>query len=166
MVSRNTRPPGAPDEPPPAGASNDGPLSQDDYENLARFRSALRRFLAFSEAATSAAGMGPLQYQALLAIRASPMGALAMKTLAEELLLLPHSAVQLVNRLVRAGLVAREPSPTDRRSVLVTLTPRGATKLAELALVHRAELVARRRLLAESLRRLRGMGQPPSGRRS
>ena len=36
------------------------------YEGLAAFRLALRRFLAFSEAATGAAGVTAQQYQALL----------------------------------------------------------------------------------------------------
>ena len=161
MPSRKSRLPGPDQQAAAEGAGqpsqDEHRLSQEDYESLAQFRLALRRFLAFSEAATSAAGTGPLHYQALLAIRGSPTGALTIKALAEELLLLPHSAVQLVNRLVRAGLVAREPSPTDRRSVLVTLTPRGGELLDELAIAHRAELLKQRKLLADSLRRLRGM---------
>lgn len=151
------------DDPPrrrraPRKPTETGSFDQADFANLASFRSALRRFLAFSEAATSAAGVGPLQYQALLAIRAQPAGALTIKALAEELLLLPNSAVQLVNRLVRAGLVAREPSPLDRRSVLVHLTPKGQHLVEALATAHHAELIAQKPLLAESLARLRRLG--------
>lgn len=38
---------------------------------------------------------------------------------------------QMVDRLERAGLVARSPSPTDRRAVSVALTDAGAALLAE-----------------------------------
>ena len=44
------------------------------YDGLAAFRLALRRFLAFSEAATSAAGVTAKQYQALLVIKTHPTG--------------------------------------------------------------------------------------------
>lgn len=125
------------------------------YEGLARFRLALRRFLAFSEAATRDAGVTPSQYQAMLAIRTYPGGAIPIQDLAAQMLLRHHGAVQLVDRLARAQLAERRPSPTDRRRVLVVLTPRGRTLLARLALAHTAELLRHEPLLAESLRRLR-----------
>ncbi|QKW22127.1 winged helix DNA-binding protein [Kitasatospora sp. NA04385] len=42
------------------------------------------------------------------------------------------SPSRLVDSLVKAGLVARTPSPTDRRTVLLAITPGGLAKLAEL----------------------------------
>ena len=45
------------------------------YDGLAAFRLALRRFMAFSEAATAAAGVTAQQYQALLVIKTHPTGA-------------------------------------------------------------------------------------------
>ena len=42
----------------------------------------------------------------------------------------PRSVTQSVEALERDGLVERKPSPTDRRSKLVTLTPKGAKSLA------------------------------------
>jgi DNA-binding MarR family transcriptional regulator len=42
---------------------------------------------------------------------------------------------RLVDRLVRAGLVNREPDPSDRRHVALTLTPAGARLAREVAAV-------------------------------
>ena len=100
-------------------------LDSSIYEGLARFRLALRQFLAFSEAATQAAGVTPSQYQAMLAIQTHPGGAIAIQELAAQMLLQHNGAVQLVDRLARAELAERQPSPTDRRRVLVVLTDKG-----------------------------------------
>jgi hypothetical protein len=62
-------------------------VSQKQFEALAGFRSALRRFLAFSEEATVAAGVTSQQYQAMVAIRAQPRGTVRLGALADELLL-------------------------------------------------------------------------------
>jgi DNA-binding MarR family transcriptional regulator len=129
-------------------------LSSEDYLSLARFRSAIRRFLAFSEAETRSAGITTQQYQAMLAIKTHPRGTMMIKELAEELLLLPNSAVQLIDRLEAAGLAQRRESGSDRRSVLVSLTRKGSLLLARLAVDHHAELIANKPLLMESLAHL------------
>jgi DNA-binding MarR family transcriptional regulator len=128
------------------------------YEGLAGFRHALRRFLAFSEAITEAAGVTPQQYQAMLVIKTYPDKEIMIRALAEQMLLVPNGAVQLVDRLVSADLVERRQSQIDRRSVLVALTPKGAILLERLAADHVEELLKREPLLAESLGRLRRMG--------
>jgi DNA-binding MarR family transcriptional regulator len=127
------------------------------YEGLAGFRFALRKFLAFSEVATRAAGVTPWQYQAMLAIRTHPAGAIVIRELADQMLLQHHGAVQLVDRLCKAGLARRTHSAKDRRSVLVVLTAKGARLLARLASEHRDELMKHESLLAESLARLRNI---------
>ena len=129
------------------------------YEGLAKFRYALRQFLAFSEAETHEAGVTPQQYQALLVIKTHPEGAIMVRELADQMLLQHHGAVQLIDRLVRAKLVERRQPPTDRRSVLVTMTHKGAELLERLASNHIRELLKHEPLLAESLRRLRHMGR-------
>ncbi|KDM65108.1 hypothetical protein [Acidiphilium sp. JA12-A1] len=48
----------------------DARLTDEDYEMLASFRFALRKFIAFSEAAARRDGLTPRQHQALLGIRA------------------------------------------------------------------------------------------------
>jgi DNA-binding MarR family transcriptional regulator len=117
------------------------PPTDNDYRALAVFRRALRSFLHFSSEAAVAAGIEPQQYQALLAVRGAADGkAMTVGELAEELLIRPHSAVGLVTRLEKQGLVARERSVSDRRQVFVALTPRGLDLLSGLAAAHRDEL--------------------------
>ena len=121
-----------------------------DYQALAAFRARLREFLAFSDGASATVGMTQQQYQALLALRAHQgTEPLSIRGLASLLLIKHHSAVGMVDRLEREGLVRREPSPRDRRVVAVRLTPRGVKALAKLATVHRAEL---RRIAPEFVR--------------
>jgi DNA-binding MarR family transcriptional regulator len=136
------------------------------YDGLAAFRLALRRFLAFSEAAVGAAGVTAHQYQALLAIKAAPDGAIMVRDVADQMLLKPNGAVQMIDRLVEAGLATRNPSQTDGRSVLVSLTARGEDLVAGLAPQHVEVLLEQEPLLAESLRRLRKISRerrPPPG---
>uniref|UniRef100_UPI0031017EB4 MarR family winged helix-turn-helix transcriptional regulator n=2 Tax=Neorhizobium sp. EC2-8 TaxID=3129230 RepID=UPI0031017EB4 len=65
------------------------------------------------------------QYQAMLVIKTAAGGRIMMRELSEQMLMHPHGAVQLVDRLSLAGLANRMPSENDRRSVLIGLTPRG-----------------------------------------
>ncbi|MEO6753630.1 MAG: helix-turn-helix domain-containing protein, partial [Chthoniobacteraceae bacterium] len=76
-------------------------LSKSQYEVLAAFRFALRRFLRFSEDAATAAGITPQQHQALLAIKGFPArDRVTVGELAERLQIRHHSAVGLIDRLV------------------------------------------------------------------
>ncbi len=116
-------------------------LTDRDYRRLAEFRFLLRRFLAFSEAAATAAGLTPRQHQALLAIKGMPEGvAPTIGHLAERLAIRPHSAVELADRLEQAGLVRRTHDPADRRRVVLTLTPDAQARLAALSAEHLGEL--------------------------
>jgi DNA-binding MarR family transcriptional regulator len=116
-------------------------LLKADYERLAALRYQLRRFLRFSERAAQAVGLTPRQYQALLAIAGCPdREGLPVGALAEQLLVAPHSAVGLVDRLCAQGVLERRPGPADRRQVLVGLTARGRARLDGLAHAHQAEL--------------------------
>jgi len=116
-------------------------IDKSQYETLAAFRYALRRFLRFSEGAAEAAGITAQQHQALLAIKGFPArDKITVGELAERLQLRHHSAVGLIDRLVAEKLVVREPSAGDRRQVLVQLTSRGEAILAKLASVHREQL--------------------------
>ncbi len=123
------------------------PLSDTEYQTLARFRHALRRFVRFSEEAAREAGITPAQHQLLLAIRGHADGQpVPVADLAEMLQLRLHSAGELVDRAVGNGLVRRVSDPADHRRVLVELTTEGNAHLRELALLHRDEL---RRFQAE-----------------
>lgn len=110
-----------------------------DYQALSDFRYLLRCFLEFSEKAARQAGIQPRQHQALLAIKAfdEPV---TIGILAERLRIRHHSAVELVDRLVEAGLVVRRQDETDNRKVILQLTARAEAYLEDLSAVHLDEL--------------------------
>jgi DNA-binding MarR family transcriptional regulator len=117
------------------------PISKSQYETLAAFRFALRKFLRFSEDAASAAGITPQQHQALLAIKGFPgRDHVSVSELADRLQIRHHSAVGLLDRLVAEKLVSRTASPEDRRRVHIRLTARGEKILGDLAADHREQL--------------------------
>src|SRR4051812_18762739 len=101
------------------------PLLKPDYRRLANFRYILRRFMIFSEAAATAVKLTAQQHQALLAIKgfAGPRSMTA-GALAKRLCVQPHSTVGLLDRLAANNLVCRRSAPTDRRQVVVELTPK------------------------------------------
>jgi DNA-binding MarR family transcriptional regulator len=116
-------------------------LIKAQYETLAAFRYALRRFIHFSETAAQQAGVTPQQHQALLAIKGFPgRDCVTVGELAERLQLRHHSAVGLINRLVAEKLVLRTPSNEDRRRVLIQLTSRGEKTLEMLSAMHQEQL--------------------------
>jgi DNA-binding MarR family transcriptional regulator len=116
-------------------------LATHDYAQLAAFRRALRQFLHFSEQAAAHAGLTARYYQAMLIIRGCPHDqCINVNDLARELLIRHNSAVGLVDRLTRKGLITRKPSMTDRRKVELRLTGAGRKVLAKLAAMHRNEL--------------------------
>lgn len=121
--------------------SRSWPMEEEDYVILASFRGLLRNFLAFSEQAARRAGLTPQHHQAILAIRGfgSEKG-LSVGDLARHLLLRHHTAVGLVDRLVRAKLVVRTLDARDRRRVLVTLTATSDRALKKLSSKHRSEI--------------------------
>lgn len=125
----------------PGDPTERDPVTMAEYRALAAFRRALRAFLHFSEEAAKAAGLTPAQHQLLLAVKgADPVGPPSIGDIAEALKLRHHSAVELVDRAVAGGLIARHADPDDGRCQRLTLTPEGDAKLAGLAALHREEL--------------------------
>lgn len=116
-------------------------LAKADYERLAEFRYLLRRFSIFSENAAEKSDLTPQQHQALLAIKGFPgRERVTIGELAERLCIRHHSAVELLDRLTLKALVKRRSGTEDRRQVLIELTPKAESLLAELSAIHRAEL--------------------------
>jgi DNA-binding MarR family transcriptional regulator len=116
-------------------------ISKSHYELLAELRHALRRFQRFSRDAARATGLTPQQHQALLAIKGYPgRDFVSIGELAERLQIRHHSAVGLVDRLVRQRLVRRAHSTMDRRRVEVRLSPQGEAKIERLSAAHLKEL--------------------------
>jgi DNA-binding MarR family transcriptional regulator len=122
-------------------------LREIDYQRLARFRYALRRFLRFSEDAARDAGISPGQYQLLLFIRSFGDKPPIVAEMAERLQVKHQSAVGLIDRCEHAGLVARRPDSQDGRRVRVVLTPKGRRTIAKLVSLHLRELAAFRRAM-------------------
>ena len=116
-------------EAPPGQRSRE--ISAAGYRQLAEFRYRIRQFLHLSEEAARSKGIEPQQHQVLLAIKGLPGGSRpTVRMLSERLCLRHHSTVDLIDRLVEQGAVARRHCELDRREVLIELTPHGEATTA------------------------------------
>jgi DNA-binding MarR family transcriptional regulator len=123
-------------------------FSKAEYEAIAAFRYAIRRFLRFSEQAARREGVTPQQHQLLLAIKGlHGRDAATVSELADRLQLRQHSMVGLIDRTEAQGLVRRQQGTDDRRQVFIYLTPAGDAKLRKLSMEHRQELQTMRSAL-------------------
>ena len=117
------------------------PLTKADFEAMARFRFAIRRYLRFSEETVRRHGVRPQQHQLMLALKGFPGRDWALvRELADQLQLRHHSVVELVDRAQAEGLVRRTTDPDDARAVRVVLTDQGEQLLGRLTALHRDEL--------------------------
>ena len=124
-------------------------------KELAEFRYQLRRFLSFSEMVSEALGLSAQQYQVLQVIATVPEGRPAsISYLAERMMVRHNSAVELVDRTERSGLVRRVVDASDHRRSLVEVTPRGGELLARLVGRHLLELELAGPEMILALRRL------------
>src|SRR5947208_7859237 len=118
-------------------------LEDADYRRLLQFRVDLRRFLHWSEEMAEKAGVTPAQHQLLLAIRGHSGAGDEGPTIgdvAAYLLLRHHSAVGLVDRAVKPGLIERRQDPVDRRMVRLSLSALGSQTLKRLSELHLEEI--------------------------
>jgi DNA-binding MarR family transcriptional regulator len=131
-------------------------ISLDDFRKQAEFRHQLRRFLRSSEVNSKAFGLEANQYQLLLAIKGLPADVQPnISVLAERLQIEQHSAVELVDRSVRKGVVERYREGPDRRKVFLRLTPEGEKAVMEIAMRNRLELSSSLPAFMEFLNTLR-----------
>lgn len=112
-----------------------------DYGNLLAFRSGLRRFLRWSESAARDAGLNPAVHQLLLTVRGCgiPEGP-RIGEVAQYLVVRHHTAVEVINRAEKDGLVRRVRDEHDSRAVRIQLTPEGLARLDDLTGQHLDEL--------------------------
>ncbi len=116
-------------------------LTDADYEALSNLRYTLRRFMDFSASAAQEEGLPAQQHQALLAIRGHRSeDAMTIGLLSERLLIAPHSATELVGRLVAAGYVSRKADPADKRRQTLELTQKADDVLKRLTAIHMTEI--------------------------
>jgi DNA-binding MarR family transcriptional regulator len=116
-------------------------LEDGDYRRLLALRTDLRRFLHWSEEQAAGVGLTPAQHQLLLAIRGhDDSRGPTIGDVAAYLLLRHNSAVELVTRAEKGGLLERRPDPGDHRVVRLGLTARGEELLRRLSAQHFEEL--------------------------
>lgn len=72
-------------------------------------------------------------YDVLLELNSAPQRRLRMSELGSRVVLSRERVSRVVDELARAGLVARERNPEDKRSVFAVLTPAGRDRLRAAA---------------------------------
>ncbi len=115
-------------------------------------------------------GLMPAYMPVLFAL--ADEGSMIPKRLAERAAVEQPTMTATLNRMVRDGLIAREPHPEDGRSTLIALTPTGFAKLPVVEQITRAtnELAleqlepAERQQLLRLLRQVVGVLEVQSGR--
>ena len=134
---------------------------------LAEFRYQLRRFLHVSQAAAEQAGLRNQQYQLLQCVGGIPESVEpTIANVAARMLLKHNSAVELVDRTIKHGLLHRIGDDFDHRRILLRVTPRGERVLASLAHFHTRELEQSGPQLLRALNRvLRASAQAKPARR-
>ncbi len=131
---------------------------------LAEFRYRLRGFLSFSEMASEEAGISAQQYQLLQVIAAVPAGQdCSISYIAARMIVRHHSAVELVDRAEKAGLVRRVADESDHRRALVEITEKGGELVSQLVEQHLREVETAGPELLRALERL--VGAKPSARK-
>jgi DNA-binding MarR family transcriptional regulator len=130
-------------------------MSDEQYQDIARFRRSLRAYVKPADQVARRVGMTPAQYGLLVSIRgAAEAVAPSISWLAEELQIQPHSVTGLVQRAEDAGLVATYVDREDGRVRGVGLTDEGRRTLSRLFELHSDELDDARRQLLDDLRRV------------
>lgn len=125
---------------------------------LAEFRFRMRKFLSFSESRSEIAGITAQQYQLMQVVASGGSSEHSISSLAERLLLRHNSAVELVDRAEKAGLVVRVGDVQDQRKSLVRLTEAGQALLLRLVDEHMEYLESSGGEMLDALRPLVGQG--------
>ena len=103
-------------------------LEEEVFISLRRTGDSLSRRL---EKLLKSADISPNQYNVLRILRGSPQG-LPCAEIGDRMISRDPDITRLLDRLEKAGLVARRRDSTDRRVVLARITPQGLKVLAEL----------------------------------
>jgi DNA-binding MarR family transcriptional regulator len=130
-------------------------LSLAEYQILAEFRYQLAGFLRRRKDAARNEGIQPQQYELLLAITGLAADKQpTIKELSQQLCLEHHTVVELADRLERKGFLVRSTSSTDKRAVLLRVTPAGQRVLSKIVRFSFAQLQEEAPELIRSLRRI------------
>lgn len=85
-------------------------------------------------------GLSFARYEMLRLLGFTREGRMPMSSAIARLQVHPTSVSSTVDRLVRDGLLVREPHPTDRRAAMLVLTPSGRTLVEEATSALNAEV--------------------------
>ncbi len=108
--------------------------------------------------------MHPQQHQLLLQVATAPKGtAVTIAYAAERLGLKHNSAVELVDRSEREGLLARMEDSVDRRRAILQVTRKGKNVLGRLTASHAQELNELGPRLAQALKLISEHAEAGSG---
>jgi DNA-binding MarR family transcriptional regulator len=122
------------------------------------------------EAVYVAHGLEPGWHDVLATLRRTgPPYQLRPTDFASSLMLTSSGTTKRLDRLERAGLIARQPDPDDRRGIIITLTAAGSSLIDTVTEAHMENehrllaglSEAEQRRLADLLRKLQ-LGLPPS----
>jgi DNA-binding MarR family transcriptional regulator len=123
-----------------ADAGTCGILGQIEDERLQLMGLIIRTHRRLTEALgrelEESAGIPLVFFDVLIHVAAAPDGYLTMSRLSTDVSLTTGGVTRLVDRMVDAGLVAREHCPSDRRSIHVVLTPEGHAVLDRAVASH------------------------------
>lgn len=81
-------------------------------------------------------GISHLMFEVLLILGRAEGAGLSMRAIAQEQVLTTGGVTRLVDRMEKAGLVARAEDPDDRRGRLVRLTPLGEETVVRASRLH------------------------------
>lgn len=104
------------------------------------FKAAGRLEQRIDAALRARCGIHHTMFELLIRLCREPGEEVSQSTLAGELVLTSSGTTRLIDRMEEARLVARHPSPTDRRVTVVEVTEHGLAVFLEAAAVH-AEVV-------------------------
>jgi MarR family 2-MHQ and catechol resistance regulon transcriptional repressor len=125
---------------PDPGHDTCGALAQIDDERLRLMgllvRSHRRLSFVLAQELERAVGIPMVWFDVLIHIGGAPEGRLTMSRLSSDVALTTGGVTRLVDRMVDAGLVARQNCPSDRRSVHVVLTASGQSTLQRAIVAH------------------------------
>jgi DNA-binding MarR family transcriptional regulator len=123
-----------------AGGGTCGLLGQIDDERLRLMGLVIRSHRRLTDLLgrelENAVGIPLVWFDVLIHIGGAPEGRLTMSRLSTDVALTTGGVTRLVDRMVEAGLVARQNCPNDRRSVHVVLTPEGQAMLLRAVTEH------------------------------
>lgn len=173
-VSATSVPPsfdGPPDEGPGDEAVGDGRAGEESADVVVTAVLTASRLLVAISARSLAAVEETLtlpQFRMLVVL--DSRGPMNISRLGAHLDVIPSTAMRMVDRLARVGMLDREPNPADRREILIRLTATGRRVVAEATDRRRAEIarivgampVGQRARLVDALHAFAEAGDEPS----